>query len=268
MSTNFVGLLNQSPKLGGATTATVLSACFFYLSRNPACYASLAAEIRSTFKSADEIRSGPRLSSCKYLRACIDETLRMSPPSLATSWREQDANDDSGEPFVVDGHVIPRGTQVGVSLYSLLHNEEYFPDSFTFKPERWLDEYPLDGGSGDSPSTVPGNEQGREREREKTARADMREAFVPFLIGDRACAGKAMAYMEVSLTLARTLWFFDFEPAPGEAGEVGNGQVGRTDGRGRPGEYQLEDVFVAGHQGPNLVFRERGDHCKALETKA
>ncbi|KAK7753336.1 hypothetical protein SLS62_004626 [Diatrype stigma] len=227
---------------GGATTATAMSACFFYLSRNPACYASLAAEIRSTFQSADEIRAGPQLNRCKYLRACIDETLRMSPPSLATLWREQDASDDSGAPFVVDGHAIPRGTQVGVSLYSLLHNEEYFPDSFAFKPERWL-----------------------AMEEES---AEMRRAFVPFLIGDRACAGKAMAYMEVSLTLARTLWFFNFEPAPGHAGKVGGGQVGRTDGRGRPGEFQLEDMFVAGHQGPNLVFRERGDHCKELKTKA
>lgn len=168
----------------------------------------------------------------------------MSPPTLASLWREQDANDDSGEPFVVDGHVIPRGTQVGVNLYSLLHNEEYFPDSFSFKPERWLEGSSEDNGE----STI------------------MRKAFVPFLVGDRSCAGKAMAYMEVSLTLARTLWFFDFDVAPGNAGEAGGGKLGRKDGRGRPSEYQLDDMFVAGHDGPNLVFRERGDFCKELRV--
>ncbi|KAI1390248.1 cytochrome P450 [Hypoxylon trugodes] len=234
---------------GGTTTATTMSALFFYLSRNPKCYAKLAAEIRSTFESSNDIRSGPQLSSCKYLRACIDETLRMSPPSLTTLWRQQDTKDDSGEPFVVDGHVIPHGTQVGVSLYSIMHNEEYFPDSFTFKPERWLDD--------SNASEVDG-------EGEKEDRATMRKAFTPFLIGDRACAGKSMAYMEASLTLARTIWLFDFEVAPGKSGEVGGGKAGRTDGRGHPGEYQLEDIFVAGHRGPNLVFRARGGLHKAL----
>ncbi|XDG06326.1 hypothetical protein ABKA04_005941 [Annulohypoxylon sp. FPYF3050] len=237
---------------GGATTATTMSALFFYLSRNPQCYATLAAEIRSTFRSASEIRSGPQLNSCTYLRACIDETLRMSPPSLTSLWREQDAGDDSGQPFIVDGHVIPRGTQVGVSLYSIMHNEEYFPDSFTFKPERWLD--PPEGNPV-------------ETEKEKEARATMRKAFTPFLIGDRACAGRAMAYMEASLTLARSLWFFDFEAAPGKAGRVGGGTAGRTDGRGRPGEFQLYDIFVAEHQGPNLIFRTRSDFWKELEHK-
>ncbi|OTA80295.1 hypothetical protein M434DRAFT_401801 [Hypoxylon sp. CO27-5] len=224
---------------GGTTTASAMSALFFYLSRNPACYATLAAEIRSAFSSVSEIIPGPQLNGCKYLRACIDEGLRMAPPSLTSPWREQDAKDNSGEPFIVDGHVIPRGTQVAVSLYSLLHNEEYFPDPFTFKPERWLEE---------------------DTEKNKDGRTAMRKAFVPFLIGDRSCAGKSMAYMEASLTMARTLWYFDFGIAPGKAGELGAGQAGRMDGRGRTDEFQLDDIFVAGHKGPNLVFRPRGDY--------
>ncbi|KAI1085856.1 cytochrome P450 [Whalleya microplaca] len=240
----------KNPVTGGTTTASAMSALFFYLSRNPTCYATLADEIRSTFSTGSEIRSGSQLNSCKYLRACIDEALRMSPPSLTSLWREQDAGDDSGEPFVVDGHVIPRGTQVAVSLYSLLHNEEYFPDPFTFNPERWLE----------SPEASAGDSSGENQD----ARATMRKAFVPFLIGDRSCAGKSMAYMEASLTIARTLWFFDFEVAPGKAGEVGGGNAGRTDGRGRPDEFQLDDIFVAAHRGPNLVFHPRGDYWKVL----
>ena len=245
---------------GGATTATAMSASLFYLSRNPACYAALAAEIRSKFTSASEIQAGPQLNSCKYLRGCIDETLRMSPPSLTSLWREQDAADDSGEPFIVDGHVIPRGTQVGVSLYSLMHNEEYFPDSFSFKPERWLDPGP------DHPAGRDTREDAVAQKRNEEERATMRKAFVPFLIGDRSCAGRSMAYMEASPTIARTFWYFDFEAAPGEAGEVGGGKPGRTNGRGRPNEYQLYDIFVAAHQGPNLVFRPRGDFWKELQA--
>lgn len=66
--------------LGGLTTATAISATFFYLSCNPKAYAALASEIRSTFASDGDISMGPKLNSCKYLRSCIDEAMRMSPP--------------------------------------------------------------------------------------------------------------------------------------------------------------------------------------------
>lgn len=62
---------------GGDTTAAALGGLFFYLSRevNAEAYRKLADEIRTTFSSADEIRSGPKLSGCHYLRACIDEAM-------------------------------------------------------------------------------------------------------------------------------------------------------------------------------------------------
>lgn len=44
-----------------------------------------------------------------------------------------------------------------------------------------------------------------------------------FSLGNPACAGKAMAYMELSLTVAKVLWCFDFHSASGEAGELGGG---------------------------------------------
>ncbi len=69
--------------IGGSTTVT-MRACFFYLPRNSSCYATVANEMRSTFSSIGEIHSGPQLNNCKYLRAYIDETLCMSPPSLAS----------------------------------------------------------------------------------------------------------------------------------------------------------------------------------------
>ncbi|KAI0102571.1 hypothetical protein GGR51DRAFT_526992 [Nemania sp. FL0031] len=68
-----------------------------------------------------------------------------------------------------------------------------------------------------------------------------------------------MAYLEARLVVARTLWYFDFEPAPGKPGEVGSGFSGVGDGRGRDAEYQLYDVFISIHDGPNLVFKTRGD---------
>ncbi|KAF2868355.1 cytochrome P450 [Massariosphaeria phaeospora] len=235
---------------GGSTTSTAMSGIFFYLSRYPDAYARLASEIRTTFFSGRDIRQGPQLSSCKYLRAVIEETMRMSPSTLAPGWREQDpASVAAGEPFIVDGHVIPPGTQVGVSTYALQHDASYFPDPYEFRPERWL----------------PTNDNTPESDSEKDARVLMRRSFVPFSIGDRSCAGKAMAYLEMSLTVARTLWYFDFQKAPGNAGMLGGGRPGRSDGRGRRDEFQLYDSIVVDHDGPNLVFTPRGDFWKELE---
>lgn len=141
---------------------------------------------------------------------------------------------------MVDGYVIPPGTQVGVNLYSLHHNEDYFPEPFIFRPERWL---------------VDDVDELRA----------MHSAFEAFSAGPRGCAGKPMAYLESSLVVAKTLWYFDFENAAGDM--TGAGIPGRTDGRGRPEEYQIRDVFSAAHDGPNLVFRPRGHECKDFEIQ-
>ncbi|KAK7709434.1 hypothetical protein SLS64_006350 [Diaporthe eres] len=196
----------------------------------------LASEVRTTFASAGEIRHEKQLTGRKFLRAVIDESLRFSPPTPGVMWREKDPL--SIEPLIVDGHVIPPGTLVGVGTNSLMHKPEYFPEPFIFRPQRWLE------GDEDTPE-------------DKEARATMRRAFIPFILGDRACAGKAVVYLEISLTVAKTMWSFDFEKAPGTAGELGSGRWGAARDRDRPDEYQLYDRFMAEHEGPNLKFRPR-----------
>lgn len=219
-------------EIGSDTTSTTLSALFHYLSHNPRCYSRLCQEIRSTFLQEEDIRSGLQLSRCTYLRACLDETLRMSPAVPGTLWREEiSGSADSSKPLVIDGHRIPKGVCVGVNTYSILHNEKYFPDPFTFKPERWLE------GSG-------------------LGQAD-REAFAPFSLGVRGCPGRSLAYLEISLVMARTLWHFDFELAPcspkdGTVPEA-RGMLNRLENNG---EYPIQDMLAAVHDGPWLKFRE------------
>lgn len=159
----------------------------------------------------------------------------MSPPVPGVAWRQQAAEDpQKGQPLIIDGHVIPPGTEIGMSMYALHHNEAYFPSPYSFQPERWFD-------AKDDPAQA----------------ARMRSAFAPFSVGSRSCAGKAMAYLEASLVVAKTLWHFDFGAAPGGLGRVGGGAPGKGVGRERPDEYQLYDIVGASHSGPYLVFRER-----------
>ncbi|KAI0140502.1 cytochrome P450 [Xylariaceae sp. FL1272] len=231
---------------GSDTTATAMTATFFYLSRYPECYKKLRDEIRSKFASGQDIISGPQLSTCHYLRACIDEAMRLSPPLPGTLWRTQDPNDK--EPLKIDGHFIPQGTLFGVSTYAIHHNEKYFPDPFVFKPERWLEH-----------GVTSADEQQKSAKR-------MSEAFAVFSIGSRSCAGKALAYMESSLVLAKTLWYFDFEAAEGRLKGIGAGSTNGPPGRRRTDEFQLEDIFTSRHDGPMLVFRPREELCGDFES--
>jgi cytochrome P450 len=165
----------------------------------------------------------------------------MSPPIGGTLWREQ-ADRNSDEPFVVDGCVIPPGTHVGVNIYSIHHNEHYFPEPFVFKPERWL----VDDNRTDA--DVDGNFG----------------AFTPFSVGSRSCIGKAMAYLEASLVIAKTLWYFDFEKCHGSLSEVGAEKRRLRGGDGKLNEFQLHDVITSLHDGPYLTFKPRDNHFENL----
>ncbi|KFA70923.1 hypothetical protein S40288_10183 [Stachybotrys chartarum IBT 40288] len=119
---------------GADTTSAAMSALSFYVSCHQNIYNTLAQEIRSTFASSAEIAGGPKLASCQYLRACIDEAIRMSPPVGGTLWRQPATKHG----MLIDGHAVPYGTQVGANIFALYHNEDYFPEAFSYKPERWL----------------------------------------------------------------------------------------------------------------------------------
>lgn len=211
-----------------------MAAAFFYLSRNHTAYERLAFEIRNRFSSGKEICQGTQLSSCDYLRAVIDEALRLSTGTVS-NWRVQTPSSiAAGEQLVVDGHVIPPGTEIATNAFSFMRNPDYYHEPLSFRPERWLE----------------GSEE---------QRAIMRRAFIPFSLGSRSCAGQAMANLELSLTIARTFWYFDFERAPGETGRLGEVQ-------GAPGEFRLEDSTIVGHNGPNLILKARADYWRELEA--
>src|ERR1700712_5030659 len=65
---------------GSDTTSTALASSFFYLVHNPDKLAKLTKAVRATFSALEEIHSSPILNSCVYLRAVIDEGMRLSPP--------------------------------------------------------------------------------------------------------------------------------------------------------------------------------------------
>ncbi|KAH8724220.1 cytochrome P450 [Phaeosphaeriaceae sp. PMI808] len=209
---------------GSDTSSTALAGLFFYLATNETAYQKAVQEIRSAFSCESEIAIGPTLAACIYMRACIDESLRMSPPVGGALWRETLC------PVTIDSETLPAGCDVGVGIYSIHHSETYFEDPYVYRPERWLAEEGC---------------------------AEARKAFNPFSIGMRGCLGKGLAMKEMMLTMAMVLFVGDFKVAGGDIGNTGRGKIGAGVGREKWEEYQLWDFVTAQKKGPVLQFAKR-----------
>ena len=84
---------------GSDTTANLLAGVTHFLSQNQECYNKLAHEIRSTFKSEDEITL-EAVNKLEYLSACLMEALRRYPPTPAHLPRRTNMDDYLAGRFV------------------------------------------------------------------------------------------------------------------------------------------------------------------------
>jgi len=205
---------------GSDGVGITLSAALFYILKNPEVLETLTREIRTNFTSLDDI-GGQKLTRLPYLQAVVEETLRISPPVPSPLPREVETGG-----LDIDTLHIPAGIDVGVPHYAIHHNESYYPDSFAFKPSRWL-------GSN-----------------AETALA--RRAFCAFSRGAMDCIGQRVAYLAVKLALAKLIWVYDIRAADG--GEVTGGEKRRE---GREGEYQMVDWLVGYRSGPDIQLKDR-----------
>uniref|UniRef100_A0A8H7KA36 Uncharacterized protein n=1 Tax=Bionectria ochroleuca TaxID=29856 RepID=A0A8H7KA36_BIOOC len=208
---------------GSDTTSTALAAVLHYVGHSPICYDEVMKEVRSRFNSLDEIRMGPTLNSCVYLRACIDEALRMAPPAGGTLWREVDQGG-----AVIDGIPIPAGYDVGVAVHSLHHNPTYFPKPWTYDPNRWV-RSSIDNSASEE---------------------TMSAAYNPFGAGPRSCIGKPLALHELMLTLATLFFQFDFSP-------IGRDKDAWQSKKMVPERFVLKDHVSGQKTGPFVKFRLR-----------
>ncbi|CAJ2506368.1 Uu.00g004980.m01.CDS01 [Anthostomella pinea] len=160
---------------GGETTATTLSAAMFYMLKDPRVAEKLTKEIRQRYKSYDEINS-TSAQQLPYLQAVINEALRMHPSGAHGFPRISPG-------LTIDGHWVPKGTEVYTCTWVASHNPAYFENPDEFRPERWID-----------PNCK-----------------DVKEASQPFSLGFRACIGRSFAYMQMSLALSKILYTYDME---------------------------------------------------------
>ncbi|CAM1508707.1 Fc.00g055550.m01.CDS01 [Cosmosporella sp. VM-42] len=175
------GMINA----GSDTTSTALSNTVYLLSqqKHKHILERLRIELTPIFEATPRsIPNFDSLSRAPFLRACIDETMRLRPSSAFGLPREV----PEGGRWIA-GQFVDQGVSVSVPTYSLLHNEEVFDKPDEYLPERWTD-------------TPAGN------------KLDMMKKWcLPFSTGPRACIGRNIAYYEMTLVVATLLYYFDFE---------------------------------------------------------
>ncbi|WEW59052.1 hypothetical protein PRK78_004520 [Emydomyces testavorans] len=162
---------------GRDTTASLLASLWNALSKRPDVWSKLLKEV-------DELGgkkpSFEELKDMKYLRYCVNETLRLYP---VVAVNNRIAVRDTfipvgGGPDGKSPVFMSKGTFLSYSVYSMHRREDiYGPDAAEFKPERWE-------------NLRPGWE------------------YLPFNGGPRICLGQQLALTEASYTTIRLMQRF------------------------------------------------------------
>lgn len=164
---------------GSETTATALSCITYYLLHTPDVLKKLQHEIRTSFKSYDQINNASATALLPYTNAVALEGLRIYPPLPFSLPR---LVPDGGD--TVDEHFVPAGTTVSTSPVASSLSPSNFVKPEEFIPDRWL-------GGG-----VTG---------------DVKEASQPFSLGPRGCLGRNLGWMELRTTLAKIHFTYDLK---------------------------------------------------------
>lgn len=165
---------------GRDTTASLLTNVWFVLSKRPDIWQRLQAEISTL---GGEVPSFEELKNMKYLKALLNESLRLHPvvPTNSREAYEDTVLPVGGGPDGSAPLFVKKGTVVLWSVYTMHRREDFYgKDAAEFKPERWLDD-PETGRKG----LRPGWE------------------YLPFNGGARICLGQQFALTEASYTTIR-----------------------------------------------------------------
>ncbi|KAJ5801159.1 uncharacterized protein N7518_003227 [Penicillium psychrosexuale] len=140
----------------------------------------LRREVDEALDGIEDTKVAPfaRIRYLPYLKVCIDEGLRLLPPSATTTPRY---TPPSGQDIM--GYWIPGNTEVLCPTYSLQRNPDIFSNPDVFEPERWLSDNAK----------------------------DLHTSFLPFSAGPRACIGRNITYMEQQMLIASLVHRYTFE---------------------------------------------------------
>ncbi len=153
---------------GHETTALTLTWAMYHLHRHPLVLHRLREEL-------DPLELDPaELNKASYLKACIQETLRIHPIVTEVVRKLR-------EPLELGPYTVPAGYGVAPATVLAHYNPDVYPEPDRFHPERFLD------------------------------RSYSPFCYLPFGGGHRRCVGAAFATYELAIVLGTLLKKFSFE---------------------------------------------------------
>jgi cytochrome P450 family 9 len=167
---------------GFETVSTTMTFMAYELVRNPEIQRKLQEEIDEVNAELNgEKLSYERLQKMKYLDQVLCETLRINPPAPA-----MDRMCTKDFTLEYDGKKVEfeAGKFFFLPIYSIHHDERYYPNPETFDPERFSEE---------------------------NKHKINQDHYLPFGIGPRNCIGSRFALMEVKTIFYHLLLNFNFE---------------------------------------------------------
>jgi cytochrome P450 len=151
---------------GHETTASTLGWSLYLLDRNPEVWQRMHEEAVTVLGDRDP--TDEDLRGLRYTGNVIQEVIRLYPPVWILT-REAVEED------VVNGYVVPAGSDVVVCPYTLHRHPDFWPEPERFDPDRFAPDR-----AGDRP----------------------RYAHIPFGAGPRFCVGSHLGLMEATFVLA------------------------------------------------------------------
>lgn len=180
---------------GFETTAHSIAWTLYLLAKHPDVEARLVQELDSLGLLVKPGQTSPEraltwedLGQMTYLNACINESLRIIPTVAGGTARSVDRD------LTHDGVTLAKGAMLWVPTIVAHHNEEVWPNSWEYRPERWMKEGEGLAGAdteGETSSRLPG-------------------AFIPFSAGPRNCVGQTLAMLELRVAIATLVGHFAF----------------------------------------------------------
>ncbi|KAJ7217065.1 cytochrome P450 [Mycena pura] len=215
---------------GSDTTSVALSSFVFFLLSNPDIYQRVQAEVDAIYPDGESLLDTSKHAELHFLTACLNETLRLSPPVPSNGPRQV----PRGEGRLVAGCFIPaEHTQIYIIIppYAMHRSAAHFnPAPDAFDPDRWLRAGGAAGGRAGASAARPGEVLNP-------------AAFIPFSYGAHNCVGRALAWREMLMLSSTLLRTFEVRFAGGlEAAAAAAGWAER-----------LHDVFVTSVGAPPMV---------------
>ncbi|KAJ2897481.1 hypothetical protein MKZ38_004648 [Zalerion maritima] len=169
--------VNIMMNAGSVTTAIAVTNVLYQLLKNPETLAKLQEEVDGVLDEDEIVASYDKVKHLPYLRACLDESLRLFPPTPQGLTRKTPP-----EGIWIMDYFVPGNTTVAVSSLVAHRDESVFPDAERYIPERWL------------------GEKGKE----------LQSAFLTFSAGARGCIGRNISYLEQTVLIASVVHRYDF----------------------------------------------------------